>query len=58
MNTRKYSRTMRDAFGPYTDDTLYPMDQDDRDWQDTVVLWGCGITALLVAMLVLSGVIV
>ena len=24
MNTRKYPRTMKEAFGPYTDDTVYP----------------------------------
>lgn len=33
MNTRRYPRTMQDAFGPYTDDRLQPMPEltfDDK----------------------------
>ena len=29
MNTRKYSRTMAEAFGPYTSSQLEPMPEDD-----------------------------
>lgn len=29
MNTRKYSRTMAEAFGPYTSQRLEPMPDDD-----------------------------
>lgn len=29
MNTRKYSRTMAEAFGPYTSQQLEPMPDDD-----------------------------
>ena len=29
MNTRKYSRTMAEAFGPYTSSKLEPMPDDD-----------------------------
>ena len=30
MITRKYSRTMAEAFGPYTNDNLEPMQEADR----------------------------
>ena len=29
MNTRKYARTMAEAFGPYTSSQLEPMPDDD-----------------------------
>jgi hypothetical protein len=30
VNTRRYPRTMQEAFGPYTDDRLEPMDEPRR----------------------------
>jgi hypothetical protein len=40
MTTRKFPRTMNEAFGPYAtgpiEDPMRPM-----DWQDIVVIFGC-----------------
>lgn len=56
MNTRKYPRTLDEAFGPHThhkiENTERPM-----DWQDKVVVWGSIATAAICLLLVLSGVI-
>ena len=46
MNTRKYPRTMRDAYGPYTSDQLEPMpDKRPLDWQDKLVIGASAVTA-------------
>jgi len=45
MNSRKYPRTLQEAFGPYCspeiEDTPTPI-----DWQDAVVLAGCGVACV------------
>lgn len=46
MQTRRFPRTMQEAFGPYTDDNLYEP-QRPMDWEDKVVLTGCVVTAII-----------
>lgn len=53
MNTRKYPRTMQEAFGPYASRHLEPMRQPPMDWQDRVVLAGCAVAAVAVAALMI-----
>ena len=36
MNTRKYSRTMAEAFGPYTSNSLEPMQEADSASFNTI----------------------
>ena len=51
MTTRKYPRTLQQAFGPYADNRLHPMpDTRPMDWQDTIVIAGCifAVLALLI----------
>lgn len=50
MNTRKYPRTMREAFGPYTSNELQEP-KSPHDWQDTVVYVGSAIAFLAVLAL-------
>jgi hypothetical protein len=57
MNTRKHPRTMQQAFGPYTSNTLHEPDRP-LDWQDYLVTVCCVITILICAALVLVGWIV
>ena len=38
-NTRKYPRTMQEAFGPHTDDNLEPMGA--LDIQERIIGVGC-----------------
>lgn len=40
MQTRRYPRTMQEAFGPYTSGELCEPPRQ-MDWQDKVVLVGC-----------------
>jgi hypothetical protein len=53
MNTRKYPRTLKEAFGPYTsnriEEPVYRM-----DWQDRVVLTGSIIVALVLLFVLLA----
>ena len=46
MNSGKFSRTMQQAFGAYTDNVLYPMPEPIHP-HDTIVLWGCAVAAVL-----------
>ena len=41
MNTRKYSRTMAEAFGQYTSDQLEPMPEADGANDVALVLASC-----------------
>lgn len=41
MNTRRYPRTMVEAFGPYTDNRLHPM-PESRSWLDRLLERFCG----------------
>ncbi|CAB5144479.1 hypothetical protein UFOVP147_15 [uncultured Caudovirales phage] len=51
MNTRKYPRTLNEAFGPYTSPYITETDPP-MDWQDVVVLVGCLICLVCVIALV------
>ena len=56
MNTRKYPRTLNEAFGPYTSNRI---DEDlPMDWQDYLVIAACIVTVSICVSLVLVGVIV
>ncbi len=46
MNTRKYPRTMTEAFGPYTDNKLHEPDCEPGDFKDELVFWGSTIAGL------------
>ena len=46
MNSGKFSRTMQQAFGPYTSHALEPMPEPIHP-HDTIVLWGCAVAAVV-----------
>ncbi len=49
MNSRSYPRTMQQAFGPYTDDTLHPKPEPtgySTGWWVAMVF--CAVAALVV----------
>lgn len=52
MQTRKYPRTMQEAFGPYTDNQLFEP-AAGFDWQDKVVLAGCAVAAVALALILI-----
>jgi hypothetical protein len=54
MNSGKFSRTMQQAFGAYTDNVLHPMPEPIHP-SDKIVLWGCAVVAVaaFVALVVL-----
>lgn len=56
MNTRRYPRTMQEAFGPYTSNQI----AEDRplDWQDKAVMIGGAVTLVCVLAMVAVGWIV
>lgn len=57
MQTRKYPRTLQEAFGPYTDHRIVEPTRP-FDWQDKVVLAFSAIGAFVFALLVIFRVIV
>jgi len=57
MQTRKYPRTMQEAFGPYTDYRLAYKHVDRMHKHDKIVLWGCAITVVVVVGLRVAGII-
>ena len=52
MNSRSYPRTMQQAFGPYTDDTLHP--KPEPTGYSTA--WWAAMGCIAVATLVVIGV--
>ena len=48
MNTRKYPRSMAEAFGPYTSNQLEPMPEDDAVTDVALVLASVAAVALAV----------
>ena len=46
MSSGKFSRTMQQAFGAYTDNVLHPMPEPIHP-HDTIVLWGCAVAAVV-----------
>lgn len=57
MNTRKYSRTMAEAFGPYTSNQLEPMPEDDAVTAVALVLACVAAVALTVLAIVMWGLV-
>ena len=55
MNTRKYSRTMAEAFGPYTSNQLEPMPEADSVTDVALVLASVAAVALAVMAIFLWG---
>ena len=57
MNTRKYSRTMAEAFGPYTSSKLEPMPEDDSVTDVALVLASVAAVAAAVMAMILWGLV-
>ena len=57
MNTRKYSRTMADAFGPYTSNQLEPMPEADTVTDVALVLASVAAVAAAVMAMILWGLV-
>lgn len=53
MQTRKYPRTMQEAFGPYCDNRI--AEDHPMDWQDKVVMVGSIVCAICVVLILWSG---
>lgn len=54
--TRKYPRTLEEAFGPYTSRDFKPAPRKwDRD--DVIILWGCTVLGTFFLSLVFFGII-
>ena len=54
MHSGKFSRTMQQAFGPYTSRQLSPIPEPIHP-HDRIVLWGCAVGAVVaLAVLVLT----
>lgn len=48
-NTRRYPRTLKEAFGPYTDDSyVEPMPEPRSVHPSTWFILACGIAGLLI----------
>ena len=56
MNTRKYPRSMAEAFGPYTSDQLEPMPDDENVTDVALVLASVAAVALAVVSLFVWGI--
>ena len=57
MNTRKYSRTMAEAFGPYTSDQLEPIPEADDVTDVALVLASVAAVAAAVMAMILWGLV-
>lgn len=50
MQTRKYPRTLEEAFGPYTSKKIEEPEAK-FDWQDALILWAsASIAAVLIGL--------
>lgn len=48
-----YPRTMQQAFGPYTDNTLYPIEEEKKmDYQDKIVMAASVLAAIACAIVI------
>ena len=57
MNTRKYSRTMAEAFGPYTSNQLEPMPEADTVTDVALVLASVAAVAVAARAIFLWGLV-
>ena len=55
MNTRKYSRTMAEAFGPYTSNSLEPMPEEEAVTDVALVLASVAAVAVAAMAIFLWG---
>lgn len=56
MNSRKYPRTLQEAFGPYTSrDLVEP--KRPLDWQDRVILGSSAVAAIVFVVFIVVGVV-
>lgn len=46
MNTRRYPRTLQQAFGPYTDNTLHPMREPRTRHAQDWLLYAVAVVAV------------
>ena len=53
MSSGKFSRTMAEAFGAYTDNVLHPMPEPIHP-HDAIVLWGCALAAVVAFVAVVA----
>lgn len=53
MQTRKYPRTMQEAFGPYTDNRIAEEADRPLDWQDRIVIQACVVCAFALIVVVM-----
>lgn len=47
MNTRRHPRTMAEAFGPYTDNTLHPMRDTRKTPAHEIALYVVALAAVV-----------
>lgn len=55
MNTRRYPRTLNEAFGPYAHGNQIVEHNRPMDWQDRVVLAGCWVCVVAFLLALLGG---
>lgn len=53
MNTRRYPRTMAEAFGPYTSNELHPMREPRARHAQDWILYAVAVVAVVVVGVVL-----
>lgn len=57
MNTRRYPRTMQEAFGPYTSNDLQEMDEQPWHIKDLAVIVACFLILAALVVFAVTGVI-
>jgi hypothetical protein len=55
MNTRKYPRTLNEAFGPYAHLGGIQEPVESYDLEDKIVLASCAITAVIIVVFMFLG---
>jgi len=56
MNTRRYPRTLNEAFGPYSSGPIYEK-RTTHDWQDRIVMAGSIAVGLVFVAMLVAGVV-
>lgn len=55
MNTRRYPRTMAEAFGPYTSNELHPMRDNRKVPAHEIALYAVAVLAVSVIVIFFQG---
>ena len=55
MQTRRYPRTMNEAFGPYASGPIHPMPDQSKQLADTVVILVSIVTAVVLVLAIALG---